>query len=284
LEENPDKTEYVDDDEINLIDYAKVVWKYKKLIIAIVVVVVVATAAISLLMTKVYESKAVIAPVAARTETGGMSAIAAQFGLASPASSNTSEIMNFLKSNILMDRIVKKHNLLSVLFKPDSLKIMTEDQKSWKGIRAMAGILKFKLDQKNNAIEISAQYKDPDIAADIVRYTIDELNELMSSEAIRVADTNKKYLESQIDKTLDPFIRTKIYSMVAQQIETSMMAEVKENFAFKVIDPPRVPDTRIKPKRTQMVMIAFVVSIFIGIFVAFGKEYIDKIRMKQSER
>jgi LPS O-antigen subunit length determinant protein (WzzB/FepE family) len=117
------------------------------------------------------------------------------------------------------------------------------------------------------------QFRDPKTAADIVTYTLLELTDHMSNEARRVADINKKYLESQIDKTADPFIKTKIYSLIAQQIETAMMAEVKENFAFKILDPPRTPDVKIKPKRTQMTIIAFVVSLFLGIFIAFGREY-----------
>lgn len=282
MEENPDKTAYVADDEINLIDYLKVILKHKKMIVAIVVVVVVVTAIYALFQTKIYEAKAMIAPAGARTDIGAMSAVAAQFGLATPPSSNASEIVNVLKSDILKERIVKKYNLYNVLFKTDAFKGKTEDQKAWAGIRTMTGILKINFSTKDNAITISAQYKDPKVAADLVKYTLDELTELMSGEAKRVADTNKKYLESQIDKTLDPFIRTKLYSMIAQQIETSMMAEVKENFAFKIIDPPRVPDNAIKPKKRQMVMIAFVVSLFLGIFAAFGKEYIDKMRMKKS--
>jgi uncharacterized protein involved in exopolysaccharide biosynthesis len=66
--------------------------------------------------------------------------------------------------------------------------------------------------------------------------------------------------------------------MIAQQIETGMMAEVKENFAFKVIDPPLAPDKKIKPKRAQMVMLSLIVALFVGIFVAFFREYIEKIR------
>ncbi|HLA50198.1 MAG TPA: GNVR domain-containing protein, partial [Thermodesulfovibrionia bacterium] len=76
----------------------------------------------------------------------------------------------------------------------------------------------------------------------------------------------------------DPLIRTKIYSLIAQQIETSMMAEVKENFAFKIIDPPRAPDKRIKPNRSRRVMISFMVSLFAGIFIAFLREYIEKAK------
>jgi capsular polysaccharide biosynthesis protein len=32
-----------------------------------------------------------------------------------------------------------------------------------------------------------------------------------------------------------------------------------------------------------MVVIAFVVSLFIGIFAAFGKEYVEKVRRKTEE-
>jgi uncharacterized protein involved in exopolysaccharide biosynthesis len=267
-------------DEINLIDYIKIIWKHRQLIIVIVIAAVVVTAIIALFTTKIYEAKAVIAPAGTRTDMGGMSVVAAQFGLAAPISANITEIVNVLNSDILKDRIIKKYNLLPLFFKSDAFKGETENQKLWEGIRTLNSILKINYAIKENVIIISAQYKDPKIAADLVKNTLDELTELMSSEAKRVADTNKKYLESQIDKTFDPFIRTKIYTMIAQQIETSMMAEVKENFAFKVIDPARVPDRAIKPKKRQMVMVSFVVSLLLGIFIAFLKEYIDNFKMK----
>ncbi|MCX5804732.1 MAG: Wzz/FepE/Etk N-terminal domain-containing protein [Proteobacteria bacterium] len=268
--------------EINLIDYMKIVWKHKRLIIGIIIVIVFITAIIALLETKIYEANAVIAPAGAKIDTGSLSMAAAQFGLTTPASANVTDILNVLNSNILKERIINKYNLLSLLFKSDAFNGKTEDQKSWAGIRALNDILKVNFSSKDNTITISVQHKDPKVASNIVKYTLEELTELISSEAKRVADTNKKYLESQIDKTLDPFIRTKIYSMIAQQIETSMMAEVKENFAFKVIDPPRIPDRAIKPKKLQMVKVSFIASFFLGIFIAFLKEYIDKFRMKQS--
>ncbi|MBM2839369.1 MAG: putative rane protein [Deltaproteobacteria bacterium] len=62
-----------------------------------------------------------------------------------------------------------------------------------------------------------------------------------------------------------------------------MMSEVKENFAFKVIDPPKVPDKKIKPKRSQMVMLSLVTSLFAGIFIAFFLEYIAKLRNQGEE-
>jgi uncharacterized protein involved in exopolysaccharide biosynthesis len=100
----------------------------------------------------------------------------------------------------------------------------------------------------------------------------------MSSEAKRVAETNRRYLESIIDKTADPIIKTAIYNLIAQQIQSSMMAEAKENYAFKMIDPPKEPDLKVKPKRALMVILAFIVALFVGIFGAFVIEYVRKAK------
>ncbi|MBA4390251.1 MAG: hypothetical protein C0399_04860 [Syntrophus sp. (in: bacteria)] len=260
-------------DETNLLDYVNIILKNKILICTIVGIVVVATGIVSLLMAPVYEARAVIAPVSKTGESSGAGALAAQFGISAPASSNMSEIVNLLKTNIVREEVIKKHNLLPVLFKGKNFKNQSEEQRVWAGLRYLEGALKVVPNQKDNSIQVSMQFGDPRIATDIVSYTLIELTDHMSNEARRVADTNKKYLESQVDKTADPFIKTKIYSLIAQQMETSMMAEVKENFAFKVLDPPRVPDRKVKPKRTQMVVISFIVSLFLGIFAAFGREY-----------
>jgi len=268
------------DDEINLLDYLNVIKKRRKIILIIVAVSVVLSVISALLATNIYESKAVIMPVNQQQEQGGMSAIAAQFGISAPSTSNVSELINLLKSNILIERVIKKNNLLSVFFKPEELKIMKENKKAWNGIRAMKDVFDVRNNQKEGIIELSAEFKDPKITKDIINYMLAELTNYMSSEAKRVAETNRKYLETLIDKNADPLIRQKIYSLIAKQIEISMMSEVKENFAFKVIDPPRVPDRRIKPKRRQIVMLAFITSLFAGIFIAFFMEYVGNVKKR----
>jgi uncharacterized protein involved in exopolysaccharide biosynthesis len=260
-------------DEINLLDYVRVIVRNKMLICSIVGIVVVTTIIVSFLMTPLYEARAVIAPAIKTGESSGTGLLAAQFGISVPASSSMSEIVNLLKSNVLKEKVIKKYNLLPIFFGEKSLIGKPEGQKIWKGVRYMQNTLKVSPNQKDNSIQVSMQFRDPKLATDIVNYTLLELTDHMSNEARRVADTNKKYLESQIDKTTDPFIKTKIYALIAQQLETAMMAEVKENFAFKILDPPRMPDIKIKPKRTQMTIIAFLVSLFLGVFVAFGNEY-----------
>lgn len=312
------------EDEINLFELWQVVWKKRKLISYIVGVVVILTVIISLFMTNIYESRAVITPVEAKNSGGGgmAAALMQQMGgglsglIGLPESATSSEIMLLLKSNILREKIISEYNLLPVLFseqwdsekkawkkgggfslnpltwiskliaavKPADKKIIKKEPgvpDIWDGLRALDGLVKISNDKKENSIAISAEFDDPAIAASIVNYFLAALNNHMSGEAKRVAAINKKYLEEQLSQTSDPFIKQKIYNMIAQQIETSMMAEVKENFSFKIIDPPKVPDKKVKPKRAQMVLLSFVVSLFIAVFIIFFLEYLEK--MKKSE-
>lgn len=271
------------EDEINLLDLVKVILKHKKLIIKVVVAAVLLTAIVSLVMTKTYESRAVITPVQLQ-EDRGMSAVAAQFGIATPQSSNVSELVSLLKSNVLMQRIMEKHDLYRVFFRESELKEMGEIEKTWEGIRMLQeDVLKVTENKRENTITVAAHYKDQMIAQKVAAAAITELTEHVTGEAKRVAETNRAYLESQIDRTSDPYIKTNIYGLIARQIQTAMLAEAKENYAFKVLDPPIVPDKKIKPKRVQMVIIAFVVALLIGVFLAFLTEYVEKNREEWEE-
>ncbi len=62
-----------------------------------------------------------------------------------------------------------------------------------------------------------------------------------------------------------------------------MMAEVKENFAFKVVDPPKVPDRKIKPKIRKNLVLSFIISLFAGISLAFFIEYIENARKREKK-
>lgn len=312
------------DDEINLLELWQVVWKRRKLIARIVAVCVILTVVVSLLMTNIYESKAVIMTVEAKSSGSGGGMAAALMGqmgglssiVGTPESASAAEISLLLKSNILREKIIKEYNLLPVLFSDQ----WDEEKKRWKkggislnpltyvsklislmkpvdknavkkepgvpdiydALRALDDIIRIEdvkgkgLVSKDMTINIAAQFDDPVIAANLVQCFIAALNDHMSKEARRVAALNKKYLEEQLLQNSDPLIKQKIYTMIAQQVETAMMAEVKENFSFKVIDPPMVPDRKVKPKRAQMVVLSFVVSLFLAVFVVFFLEYLEK--------
>lgn len=306
------------EDRINLLDYWRVIREHRKMIAWVMGITIVATTVVSLCLTDIYRAKAVIIPVAVKDSSGGGSAslgiLAQQFGglpgIAMPASSTASEIVNLLNSNILREKMIQQYNLLPILFynkwdakkqiwkqgyatllvnslsafpEKSSLKRYPDIPDTWDALRLLDKMVIVSRNTKENTITISVDFHDPELAAKIADYYLLTLTNYMSSEAKRVAATNRKYLEEQLGATTDPFIKQKTYNMIAQQIETGMMAEVKENFAFKVIDPPMAPDKNIKPKRLQMVLLSMVMSLFLGICLAFVLEYCNKIKTQNRE-
>ena len=302
----------LEEDEIDLYECWQVLARYKKLILTFTFSVSFIVLVISIFKVNIYKSKAVILPV--KTESPGVSSIASRFGglaqiagISLPPGGSSVEIMALLKSDILKAEVIKRYKLLPILF----YKQWDKENSKWKqpgpiskmlkkirsifkknnvsskkdntpsiddGIEAFDGILRINEDKKLGTISISVEYPDPEIASKLVQYMINALRMHMSEEAIRIAKKNKELLEKELIKTTDPTIQQKLYSLIAKQVETITMAKVNENFAFKVIDPPRVPNKKYKPKRSLIVIIAFTTALFFSIFLAFFLEYIKNAK------
>lgn len=234
------------------------------------------------------------------------SGIAGLAGISVPGAPSTYEMEGLLNSNVLREKVINDNNLLPVLFYdswdvgnqewiqptglgkgikkfkrwlrsllPRTRYTMPEKDHPtvWDGIRLLEKeIIKVKTDKKTNQIRITAQINDPQLAAALVDDFLKALTDHMSSEAKRVANTNRKYLEEQLRKAEDPVVRQKIYSMLTRQVETALMAEVKENFAFKVIDPPRAPDRKVRPKRFLLTLVSLFFSILIAAAISIYRE------------
>lgn len=297
----------------------RIIKKRRKFISIFVSAVVVLTVMMSLFLTDIYEARTIIMPVTPNETGGGISSsfmqqVGGMTGIAVPESASSAEIVTLLKSIGLREAIITKHNLLPVLF-PDewdkkaktwrinegftldpsliARKLRPVDKKIpghdgnvpaiWDGLRELDKTVAVISNTKEKTITISVESYDPVVAAQIAGYFLSALNEYMSGEAKRVAMINRKYLEEQLLQTADPYIKQKLYNMIAQQLETSMMAEVKENFAFKILDRPKVPDKKIKPKRALMVMLSLVASLLLSVFLVFFLEYLEKVKTQKIE-
>ncbi len=67
-----------------------------------------------------------------------------------------------------------------------------------------------------------------------------------------------------------------LYEILLKQYEMARLDEAKDAPIIQVIEKAIPPEKRIKPKRSQMVMIAMVAGFFISVFAAFLMEFIEK--------
>ena len=67
-----------------------------------------------------------------------------------------------------------------------------------------------------------------------------------------------------------------LYEILLKQYELARLDEAKDAPIIQVIEKAIPPEKRIKPKRSQMVMIAMVAGFFISVLAAFLMEFIEK--------
>ena len=75
-----------------------------------------------------------------------------------------------------------------------------------------------------------------------------------------------------------------LYEILLKQFEVAKLDEARDAAVIQVIEQAVQPEKKFKPKRAQMVMVAFVVGFFISIFGAFFLEFIERSRQDPERR
>ena len=68
-------------------------------------------------------------------------------------------------------------------------------------------------------------------------------------------------------------ILTNVYTNLKNELEIAKIEEVEQNKSVDVIDPPNYPVLKDWPKRKNMVIQSFVLSIILGISIILMVEY-----------
>jgi len=109
----------------------------------------------------------------------------------------------------------------------------------------------------------------------------EQVRKLKESTYISVSDyqLNLQRLQTQMD------IVKKLLVTLVNEYEMAKAQEMKEQVSFQVLDPPYIPDERkpYKPKKKLMIAVALVSGLFLGVFAAFFKEWLDNVRKRYRE-
>ncbi|OMH40707.1 GumC family protein [Desulfurobacterium indicum] len=69
-----------------------------------------------------------------------------------------------------------------------------------------------------------------------------------------------------------------LYESLVKEYELAKAQEMKDQIAFQVIDPPYIPEKPYKPKKALLIAVGTISGLFIGIFAAFFKEWLDNVK------
>ncbi len=275
-------------DEISLLDLCRIVWHYKWLIAAVTGVSTIAAIVYALLATPIYRVEVLLQPVIGEAYEGGLSSVGGQLGgLASLAgiSLGTGEnskdsALAILKSRAFTVEFLRQENLLPVLYAdkwdPKNKKWIVEKPEQipnyWKAYQLFNERVRFVSENaKTGLITLAIEWPDRKLAARWANLLVDRVNEHIRRQDIEDARKSIEYLKKQMQQANVVGLQEAITKVMETQIRKIMLANVRDQYAFKILDPGVVPPEGevVKPRRALIAVLGLIGGGILGLAIAF---------------
>lgn len=289
-------------DEIDLREIWNTVWAGKKIIIVVSLIFALVAIVISLRLPNVYKAEVLLAP-ATKDDQGSLANIAGQFGgLASLAGisiggsgvDKATLALEILKSRVFLTEFIRKFELEVPLMAADGWDFQKKrwiintdayDPDLGKWIRDVKFPYKpepsdqelyevfikkhitVNQDKKTGMTVVQISSMSPDFAKDWLDKLIFSLNDKMKSRDIQEAQNSIDYLNQQLNKTELTELKQIFYQLIEQQTKTIMLANVRREYVFQIVDPPVVPEIKSSPKRALICLLAVVLGVMVGVIL-----------------
>ena len=212
---------------------------------------------------------------------GGLSAAGGNAGLLSllfASSSTEDEALAVLRSRELFDSYATANNLLPILFADK----WDADKKTWtvtgsdiptlrRAYRLFdRSIREVDLDRRSGIVTVGITWKDRQLAAKWAREFVDLTNQKLRESAIAEAKSNMSYLTREMrnvrDVSAQQALVVALASAYEREVQEYIFAQGQKDFAFRIIDPPTVPDIRerVFPQRTLFVAFGFAAGLVLA--------------------
>jgi uncharacterized protein involved in exopolysaccharide biosynthesis len=276
------------DEALSIRELWNILYDSRVLIIGFTLASTMVAIVVAYAMTPVYRARALLAPVvddAASANMAGLSAsplgnFAALAGLTVNATSaRVNEAIALLQAREFTERFIEENNLLPVLFADD----WDAERKAWAvedpadaptladAYRVVNDIRTVSQDRRSGFVTVTVDWSDREVAARWAGLLIDGVNRRMRERTIREAERSLEFLNKELQRASVLEIQQSIYRLMEAQIKTIMLANVRDQYSFRIIDPPTVPDTkdRIRPKRTLLALLGLLLGATAGVILAF---------------
>jgi uncharacterized protein involved in exopolysaccharide biosynthesis len=295
------------DDEIDLKELFMVLWSGQWVITAISGLAAVTSVVIALMLPNIYTANALLAP--AEQSGGGMSALMQQYGgLASlagvslPGGDEASRAqlgMALMTSRGFIGEFVERRKIMPELMAVDAWNLQTDEvsydpevfdattgewvreveapfkpkPSSLEAHEAFKEILGVSHDKQTGYVTVSIDHKSPTLAAQWVNWLVEDVNSAVKAQDVAEAEKSIEYLREQVTNTSLADLQAVFFDLIQSQTETVMLAEVRQEYVFKTIDPAVVPEEKSKPSRALICVLGTLLGGMFGVVIVLIRHY-----------
>ena len=141
-------------------------------------------------------------------------------------------------------------------------------------------MLSISSDKKTSLITLSATSNDRFFAKEIVEIYLVALTEHLEEMEIIDATNKIKFYKQELASTKNIELRKEISSLISALVQKRVLSSANEYYIVSQMIAPRVAFASEKtgPNRKLMLIIIAMMSLMLGVFSAFLKEFIGKSR------
>ncbi|MGH7934663.1 MAG: Wzz/FepE/Etk N-terminal domain-containing protein [Candidatus Binataceae bacterium] len=280
---------------IEMLHYWNLLWVHKWWIGALTIAVALAFGCYTKYESvKWYRARAVITPVAPGQDLesgdlsgglgqmgGGMGGLTALLGIAGPGDNVViaQRYIAIMESAQFGVDLVKRYGLVSTLDPAGG-----HDDTFWRLHELINSRFSSDYDYQSGDLTLYFDDPHPAVAQRILGLYLQSLRDKLRGEVVQTAAAAAHSLEDEVKNTPDALLQTQLYELMARQIQREKLAQVQANFAFKVIEPPVVPDHYFKPIARHNAMLAGLLTLTLLCAFVVLREWFRTARIHLARR
>ena len=308
----PQAQHQVMDDEIDLLELWNVLWKGKWLIIAITFVFAVGSVAYALWLPDLYRTEVLLSPAAEEGSTGvGLGGLGQLGGLAGLAGINLGggsagvspkdKALAIMQSRFFIKDFFNRHELIVPFMgtKPGEASGTVEidpelfDAANQQWVReveppktaapsdeevyeAFSELLQVAEDELTGLITLSLEWYDPNQIKDWIGWLVEDVNNYMREDDLTESQDAIAYLTEQLQKTSLVEMRNVFFNLIEDQTQNVMLADVREEYAFEILDPAAVPEKKSAPGRALICILGTLLGGMLAVLFVLLKHYASR--------
>tara|TARA_Y100001935_G_C17280188_1_gene497049 strand:- start:674 stop:1546 length:873 start_codon:yes stop_codon:yes gene_type:complete len=283
------------DSDINLRDFLELLWQKKFLIVTTTLIISVCSLVYIINEDNIYQSSAKLfnkSDVETSSIGSALGGISGFLDVGNGSGSSTEYAISKLQSRDFFKIIIQDENILKNIYaakeynseddkliydstKLEHIKKNIYFEKAFENFRK--NIFEINKNRSSGLITIRVNHLSPVFARDLLELIIYQINLIISIEDEKESSNSLIFLENMYDDYSNITTRESIIKLTEKNLEKKVLSQVnKENYIFKVVENPFIPEERIYPARTQFMIMSIIISFIFSIIISLALIFVKK--------
>lgn len=308
----PIQNNCIEEDEIDLRELWHTILKGKKLIISLVAGVTFLTLIYVLSIPNSYKSQATLIPIkSASPSLGGFGGLAAMAGISigsggsmtpDVAFSSLLDDYEFMKNFVIKNGFDKYYQDINRdekfvfafgfrgIYDLFHSKKSQDEEKSqediiYEIIKKIKKSLSINSDKKSGLINVSYMDEDRTFPPVIINKFLEDASKYLVKNKLDNINSQLKYFQEELNKVEEIELKQSISVTISKIVEQKIQIKAKKYYQCDILTDPYVAyiKDKAKPKRALILIVSFITSMILGVFLVFFIEFIKNSKDEENK-